>query len=231
MIHLKSLDTAGKAWAQATVAQHHYLHAPVDSRCSVEGYAVHLPALPAPVGCLLFGRPQATRCYPWYGSVEDVTTGRAECTRWQILNLARVWLSPDVQAGGRYYGPEHLPGYVDRRGVFRSTLASDAIKAALARVGVDYLLRRPPVFPDEPYQVDWVLSYQGIRLHRGVIYRASGFEQYDTGNPHIQTWRARLPALTAAQHRAILARSESDARAIRYRAARAQMVLPLGGVA
>src|SRR4051794_14999099 len=126
MIELKLLDRTGRAWAQAQVIAHHYLHAPVDARCSVEGYSVQVGGVPEPMGCLLLGRPEATRCYPWYGSVADVATGRAACTRWQVLNLARVWLHPDVQPGGRYYDGR-LPGIV-RKGTWHSALASTAIR-------------------------------------------------------------------------------------------------------
>jgi hypothetical protein len=83
-------------WAQAMVTQYHYLRRPVDPRTMTEGYQVRLPEI-GPVGVLLFGRPEATRCYPWYGGLDDVRTGRAEVTRWQVLNLSRVWLDPLVQ--------------------------------------------------------------------------------------------------------------------------------------
>lgn len=226
-IHLKILDKPGIAWAQGIVAAHHYLYRPIDTRCSVEGYAVHLDTAPGlgPVGCLLFGRPQATRLYPWYGSVKDVHTDRAAVTRWQVLNLARVWLDPRVQSGGESCRPGLVPGFHDRRGVWRPSLASAAIRAAMATVGLDYLLRRSPVYLDEPYQIDWLLSYCDTRLHKGTIYRAAGFELYRTNADGIQTWRVRLPALTAAQHRAIRAQSRRDPRAIRYRAQRAQLAL------
>jgi hypothetical protein len=60
------------------------------------------------VGCLLFGRPEATACYTGgltYGSQADVAAGRAAFDRWEIVNLARVWLHPDVQAGGPRFVP------------------------------------------------------------------------------------------------------------------------------
>lgn len=212
----------GRAWAQAQVAAHHYLHTPVDVRSSPEMYAVTL-TLPSgerwACGCLIVGRPEATRAYPWYGSVEDVQTGRASCTRWQVLNLARVWLHPDVQAGGVWYGPDLLPGFIDRRGRWHSALASTALSLLTARVGYDYLLRRPPVWPEEPYEIRWLLSYQDVRLHRGTIYAAAGFERWaQRGN--IATWRTPLPALTAEQHSAVLAASADSPRARRFRGER-----------
>lgn len=224
MITLCPLDRAGIRWAQDTVTAWHYLRAPVDPRCSVEGYAVEVGDL-GRVGLFLFGRPEATRCADWYGGVDDVTAGRCEVTRWQVLNLARVWFDPRVQAGGQWHSAAHLPGFTDRRGVWRSTLASEAIRQACQYVGFDYLLRRPPVFLDEPYEVRYVLSYCDTRLHRGVIYQQSGFELYRTNARGIQTWRVRLPALTPEQDSAVQVASALNARAQRYRARRAQAPL------
>jgi hypothetical protein len=103
----------------------------------------HAAAGPRCVGILFFGRPEATRCYDGgltYGSLGDVQTGRAQYDRWEVLNLARVWFSPLVQPGGLIHrlGPDSgLPGYADRRGVWRSTLASSTIRQALDRIGYD----------------------------------------------------------------------------------------------
>lgn len=234
MIALERLDAPGLRWAQRTVTEHHYRHAPVPTRACPEAWRVDAAGLGF-VGCLIVGRPQATLCRPWYGSVEDVAAGRCAVTRWQVLNLARVWLSPIVQVGGRGYWPDRLPGYVDRRGVWRSTLASEALRQLAERVGFEYLLARPPVFLDEPYQVDWLLSYCDSRQHRGVIYRAAGFELYRTNDEGLQTWRLPLPPLTPAQHTAIAAASAACPRARRFRAQRAgeraQLALEIGRVA
>jgi len=99
MLSLEILDKGEVAKAQKTVMINHYLHRPVDSRCSVAGYQVELRGVGV-VGYLLFGRPEATRCGDWYGSVKDVLTGKCEVTRWQVLNLARVYLFNTVQTGG-----------------------------------------------------------------------------------------------------------------------------------
>lgn len=230
MIHLRLLDAAGLSRAQETVAREHYLRTPVDPRCSVEGYSVDVPIDPLPVGYLLFGRPEATRCYAvetngtgWYGSVEDVETGRAACTRWQVLNLARVWLDPRVQRGGSSFGPMQGHGFYDRHGTWRSTLASDAIRMALDRVAIDYLMKRPPCFLDEPYELEWCLSYCDTRLHRGTIYRAAGFELCRTNNDGIQTWRKRLRPLSTAEDARVREAARVHPRSIRYRAERAQI--------
>lgn len=216
MIELELLDRAGMAWAQAQVKVCHYLHTRVPAIARPEGYAVHVEGL-GRIGCFIVSRTQSTRCGSWYGSVEDVLAGRCEVTRWQILNLARVWLSPQVQRGGSWHSPQWLPGFVDRRGVWRSTLASEAITMLLGRVGHDYCMARPPVFPDQPYEVRWLLSYCDTQLHRGTIYRASGFELAATNGDGIETWRIRLPGLTADQRARVLARSACDLRAKLFR--------------
>lgn len=227
---LQLLDAAGLKRAQEAVTRDHYLHKPVDVRSMPEAYTVRIDLglkFPprqqnAEVGYFIVGRPEATRCYPWYGSVEDVANGRAEVTRWQVLNLARVWLSPAIQAGGVLFGPENCPGFLDRSGAFRSTLASEAIRALAQAVVRDYLVRRPPCFLEEPYQLRWLLSYCETRLHRGTIYRAAGFELYRTNERGLQTWRLPLRALTAAEDAEVREASCVNERSRAFRARRGQ---------
>jgi len=232
MIALTPLARDALSIAQAVVTEHHYLRRPVDPRCSVEGYEIGLTNYGF-AGYLIFGRPEATRCQDWYGSVEDVQVGRCLVTRWQVLNLARVWIAPEFQPGGAHW--EHwgkhrgyyIPGFTDRKGVFRSTIASDTLRLAIGRIGYDYLLHRPPVFLDQPYEIRWLLSYCDTRLHKGVIYQAAGFELYRTNEAGIQTWRIPLPGLTLEQDAAVREASRIDPRAQGYRAKRAQLGLPI----
>jgi hypothetical protein len=227
MITLHLADDRALARAQTTVAQQHYLHTPVDSRCSPLAYEVVLTTQHSDyrAGVLIFGRPEATRCYDGkltYGSLKDVEAGRAEYDRWTILNLARVWLHPSVQRGGAFYSPEHLPGYTDRRGVWRSTLASSVIELALAGIGYDYLRTHPPCFPDEPYQIKVVLSYCDTTKHKGTIYRAAGFELARTNERGIETWYTPAVApLTSYQNDQVLKLAGQSYRSRRHRAQRA----------
>lgn len=218
-LHL--LDAAGLKLAQAAVTAHHYLGKPVDPRSMPEAYTVRLAALPlANAGYLIVGRPEATRCYPWYGSVEDVEGGRAEVTRWQVLNLSRVWLHPAVQPGGVLYGAENLPGFLDRSGVWRSTLASTVVRALAHAVVRDYLVRRPPCFLEQPYELKWLLSYCQTPRHRGVLYQAAGFELYRTNGDGLQTWRLPLRPLTAAEDSEVQIASALHPRSRAFRARR-----------
>lgn len=232
MITLTVADAEGLAWAQRQVAAHHYLHAPVDPRCSPLAYLVqldHPSILPQRVGCLVFGRPEATRCYDGglaYGSSADVQAGRAQYDRWCILNLARVWLSPHVQEGGTWCRPSLIPGYTDRRGVWRSTLASSVIELALARVNYDYLAARPPVDCSYPYQIRALLSYCDRRLHRGTIYRAAGFQLARTNARGIETWYTPSVApLSAEQDVQVRRLAELAPRSQRIRSQRMQLRL------
>lgn len=181
-------------------------------------------------GCLIFGRTESTRCYSGdltYGSVADIASGRARYSRWEILNLARVWMIPNVQKGGAHYGPDYLPGYIDRNGDWRSTLASDAIKLALDRIVFDYLAARPPVWLGEPYQLREILSYCNTRLHRGTIYKAAGFRLVRVNASGIQTWAKPVRALTSDEDQYIEERSSQCERARRLRIQRAQASIQL----
>lgn len=227
-IRLQLLDTEQLARAQATVTAHHYLHAPVDPRCSPVAYAVwlDLPMFDLVAGYLIFGRPEATRCYDGgltYGNLRDVQAGRARFDRWEILNLARVWLHPSVQAGGAYYRPAHLPGYRDRRGEWRSTLASTVIDVALGSIGYDYLSKRPPCFPEEPYEIRAVLSYCDTSKHKGTIYQAAGWRLARRNERGIETYvTTDVAPLSSYQHDMICKASDSSPRAQRLRGRRMQ---------
>lgn len=214
-------------WLQTQVIDHHYLHTPVDSRCSPMGYVVTIHD--QMVGGLLVGRPEATRCYQGdltYGSIRDVQDGRAHYDRWEILNLARVWMSPLIQPGGAWHTPDHLPGFVDRRGVFRSTVTSMAIHQMLERVNRDYLLFKPPVFLDQPYAIRVVLSYCDTRIHRGTIYQAAGFWCARTNERGIATWYTdKVAPLTPADHAAIHRASQQSLRSQRIRAQRSTQLV------
>ncbi len=232
-IELHLMDKSEIRLAQEILTEHHYRHAPVDPRCSVEGYEIQVYNVGFS-GYLIFGRPEATRCQDWYGNMADFRSGRCECTYWQVLNLARVWIIPELQPGGAHweywgrYVDRYLPGFWDRKGVFRSTLASDVLKMAVERVGFDYMMRRPPCFLDEPYEIQWLLSYCDPAFHKGTIYKAAGFNLHHTNEDGLMTWRIRLPALTPDQDQAVRDASMDNPRSRSYRAKRAQLCLPLG---
>lgn len=190
-------------WAQDKVIEHHYLHAPVDNRCRPIAYIVTLQQ--ERVGCLIFGRPESTACYPWYGSVHDVQTGRAHLSRWELINLARVWLDPMVQRGGASY---------------IANAATYVIAQALSRVVVDYLILNPPIFLEEPWQLRECLSYCDTQFHRGTLYRAANFSLVRENRRGIQTYVRPLRHLTHQEQALITRLTEQHPRSRRYRAQR-----------
>jgi hypothetical protein len=201
------------------VTAHHYLHTAPDPRTRPLAYVVLLGS--EPVGCLWFGRPEATRCYVGgltYGSLADVRAGKACYDRWEILCLSRVWLSPDVQQGGRLCQPGTVPGFTDRTGRWHSSLASAVVRLALGQVNADYLLARPPCFLEEPYHLRVVMSYCDRAKHRGVIYRAAGFRLARVNAAGIETWWTDAVApLTAEQDRAVRELAAVHPRSVRLR--------------
>jgi hypothetical protein len=195
-------------WAQKIVKGHHYLHSKVDQRCSPFAYIVELNGVRA--GCLIFGRPQATRCYTGkltYGSLQDVHAGRAHFDRWEVINLARVWLDPRIQQGGEMYIPE---------------AATSIIKLALARINYDYLCAHPPVDCNFPYEIRVVLSYCDTRKHKGIIYMFSHFRLAGINDDRIQTWFkvSDVNPLTIEQRTKIILLSADSPRSKRIRAER-----------
>ncbi len=218
-ITLTWLDKTGINLAQETVKQYHYLHTRVASVCSVQGYAIEV--FGATAGFLLFGRPQCQRYLPWYGSIEDVRRGKCAESRWSILNLTRVYLFPAYQQDGALYHSDLLPGFRDRKGMWRSTLASTAIRASLDRIVVDYVQVRPPCFLDEPYHLSWCLSYSDPRFHKGTIYPESGFAQYSENHRGLITWRRPLRPLTFEEDAHIQKMAQCSPRSQLYRQRRA----------
>jgi hypothetical protein len=206
-IRLDLADDRALDWAQAQVSARHYLHAPVDSRCSVLGYSVMHNGERA--GCLLFGRPEATRCYQGdltYGSQADTASGRAQFDRWEIVNLARVWLSPTSQGIG---------------GWGSGWLATWAIAQALRRVVVDYLHEYPPCYINEPWKLRVCLSYCDTRIHSGTIYKAAGFRLARTNADGIQTWYRSLRGLQGHERKLIERYCAQSYRSRVYRSQRA----------
>lgn len=206
-----SLTLAGPAeftLAQRMVTAHHYLHTPVDSRTSPLAYIVRWQH--SDVGCLIFGRPESTRCYTGsltYGSLDDVAQGRARYSRWEIINLARIWLDPAIQRGGAHYIPN---------------AATYIVAQALRRVVIDYLIARPPCFLDEPWPLRVCLSYCDTRLHTGALYRAANFSLARRNEDGIETYARPLRHLTHAERRQVETASQRSPRSRRIRSARFQ---------
>ncbi len=221
MLSLVVADATGLKWAQEQVIRYHYLHTAVDVRCRPLAYVVML--LDRPVGCLIFGRPEATKVTGWYGSLKDVQSGECPFTRWQILNLARIYLDPSIQRAGAFahpeglVGPSILPSFYDRHDRWQNAAASYVIDLALDIVTFDFLYHRPPVWMEQPYELAHIISYCDTKQHKGMLYRASHFEWVRTNTYGIDTYRRRSRPLTQPEHAMLAKRSQEDRRAQRLR--------------
>ena len=161
-------DRDDLAWAQTTVTHHHYLRCPVDPRARPMVYTVRHRGVR--VGLVMLGIPHATRCGGWWG-YEGLPS------QWQAVDLNRIWVNPYYQPGE--YGiytrePGVVPGFIDRRGTFRPTVATWAINEVLQRVQADRVRLWPPVYPDQPYHIRLAISYSDPQFHKGTIYKAAG---------------------------------------------------------
>lgn len=148
-------------WAQETVTNHHYLRRSVDPRARPMAYVIRHND--QRLGCLIAGIPHASRCRGWWGYPSTIT-------QWQVVDLNRIWVDPALQRGGCLARPGIVPGFTDRSGVFRPTVATWAINQVLARIQRDRVALWPPVYPEQPYHIRLVISYHDPRFHKGTIY-------------------------------------------------------------
>lgn len=155
------------AWAQAIVTEHHYLHQPVNNQARPMVYLVDYQG--ERLGLVMAGGPHATCNKGWYGYPGLIT-------KWQVLDLNRIWLSPRIQKGGDLCKPDICPGFIGWRGKWWPSVASWAIEEVLSRVQRDRVSLWPPVFIEEPYHIRLVISYHDPKYHTGAIYRWTGAE-------------------------------------------------------
>lgn len=160
-------------WCQHKAVLEHYLHGRVDPRARPHCYVIKWAR--ESYGMVMVGIPHATRCGGWWG-YDGLPT------QWQVVDMSRIWISPLLQQGGRFCRPGVVPGFIDRKGVWRPAVASWAIHEVLSRVQEDRISLWPPVFPHLPYHIRLVISYSDPRYHRGTIYKAAGAEPLYTDN-------------------------------------------------
>lgn len=166
-------DAADLALSQIKVRLYHYLHQPVDPRARPMVYVIRHNG--DALGLVMLGIPHATKCGGWWG-YDGLPT------QWQVVDLCRIWIDPELQYGGDFCRPGHVPGYTDRRGVFRPTVATWAIGEVLSRVQADRVRLWPPVYPSQPYHIRLAVSYSDPRFHRGTIYKLAGAQPMYTGD-------------------------------------------------
>lgn len=162
-----------RQWLNDMATAHHYMHRPIHAKSVPFGWAISINGEETrpdgrPAGFIIFATIHYTKLGGEFGYP-------GLPTKWQVLSLARLWLHPDYQRGGQFYTPENIPGFVDRLGTFRSTLATHVIDMALDAVQERWLQVHPPRFPDQPYHILKIISYADTRFHTGKIYRAGKF--------------------------------------------------------
>jgi len=149
-----------------------------------------------PLGVFGFSIPQATHCGSWWGK-------NAPITKWQVVDMSRVWVSPLIQAGGYWAKPEIVPGrWVNGR--YQPNTVTWAIGQIFKRVQEDWIAYWPPVELDKPYHILLIISYHDPKYHNGAIYRALNalpmYTHKATGKPKTGSsklygycWRLKLP--------------------------------------
>lgn len=155
--------------AQTLVKKYHYLHTPVHNIARPMVYTITINHKTEIMGLIIVSNPQATRLRGWWGYPGLIT-------KWQVVNLSRIWLNPAIQKGGQLCKPGLVPGFIDRKGIFQPITPSWAIGQVLKRVQKDRIAMHPPVYPAQPYHIRLVISYHDPKHHSGHIYRAANAE-------------------------------------------------------
>lgn len=156
MAHLRQrieLVPAAAAWLNERAVKYHYLHRAVHQRSVPFGWAVMFDGdlyQPGgePSGFIMFASIHFTRLTGEFGYP-------GLPTKWQVLSLARLWLS------------DALPHNSE------TVVIAKAFKLVQRR----WLEVHPPRYPDEPYHVRKIISYADTRYHQGTIYRAANFRE------------------------------------------------------
>lgn len=141
-----------------TIISQHYLHRwpdprslPFSYRLLVDGQAVDGDGMPW--GIVVFKKPQHHQQRGLFGY-------KGLPTSWQVLDLARVWINPQLQK---------------KQNGHSLCIFSQMVSLCLRRVQVDWLAHHPPVYPDEPYHVEVIISYCDRDHHEGTAYKACSF--------------------------------------------------------
>lgn len=95
-------------------------------------------------------------------------------TAWQVLDLARVWIHPELQ----YQQANGHALAIFSRAVSQLWQPVGKPDQRMTRLQADWLQHHPPVFPELPYHVRLLVSYCQLDHHDGTGYRAAGFESF-----------------------------------------------------
>lgn len=171
-----------------TVIERHYLKRWPDARSLPFGYRLLVDGAETTAdgelwGAVVFKKPQHHKQRGLFGYANMPTA-------WQVLDLARVWLNPQLQ---RKENGHALCAF------------SQMVGLCLRHVQADWLIHHPPRYPDQPYHIEIVISYCDRNHHDGTAYRACSFKwagytsdqtkelYYRTLRPPRKSWRPAGP--------------------------------------
>ena len=181
------------SFIRGTVESDHYLHCWPDPRSLPFGYCLELDRRRVardgrPFGLVVMKKLQHHKQRGLFG-YDGLPTA------WQVLDLARVWVHPELQQP--YWLGRNRKGEAVRNTL---NIFSRMVSAVLRRVQQDWLLHHPPVFPELPYHILLIISYCEIAHHDGTGYRAANFERWPEltrdGLKEIYFRRLRAPRLS-----------------------------------
>ena len=207
-LFLQVADQGGMTWADEMVKTFHYLKKAPHTRMKRMTYLLlqGTETQQERVGCLIFTRPQCTYVKGWYGSLSQQQEGKCPFYLYELINLARVWLSPRLQ---------------DRQGAaYVYNAASRVVAEALRHIPVDYLLLNPPPFLDRPWQLRQCLSYCDTTYHLCTLYLAANFREQRRNEKGLITYVRDLRGLTRQEEDLIREASRLHPKNRRLRAER-----------
>jgi hypothetical protein len=209
-LFLQVADQQGMRWAEQVIMERHYMQRRVHQRTRPMAMLVLQGERERRrVGCLIYNRPQCTAVRGWYcGSYQTLQAhpGEYRMTMWNLINLARVYLSPEIQR-------RESPSYV-------RYAASRVVGTSLLHVVRDYLLLFPPVHPDEPFELRECLSYCDRTRFFCTIYLATNFQEVRCNERGLVTFARPLRPLTPGEREEVLEASRASARQRKLRAGR-----------
>jgi hypothetical protein len=184
-----TLQRINSAYLNQWLTQVHYLHRPIiQSKLLAHGIFIDRQL----VGGILWATPHFTKKRDLFGMPDTLD-------KWEVLMLARFYLIPDS-------------------GLIASEILSDSIGKGASnsksnrkrgwRLQQDWVKENPPRYPTRPYVPRLLISWSDDALetvaqcpkcgqrhegqHKGIIYQASGWEQWDvSGSAGTRTGRSR----------------------------------------
>lgn len=154
----------------------HYLHRWPDGRSLPFGYRIEVDGEDKAddgrlLGLLVMKKPQHHKQRDLFGYGDSPTS-------WQVLDLARVWIHPQLQ---RKQDNGHALA-VFSRAVSRLWQPVGKADQRMTRLQADWLAHHPPRFPELPYHIRIIMSYCQLEHHDGASYKASGFKNIGITN-------------------------------------------------